>query len=60
MQRLIISAESRRNMIIRELQVHRQNALARKGGSAIIDAEPADRRDRQRLAMPFDDERSKA
>ncbi|MGP0088738.1 MAG: hypothetical protein ACLPKB_02060 [Xanthobacteraceae bacterium] len=41
MQRLIISAESRRNMIIRELQVHRESALARKACSAIIDAEPA-------------------
>jgi hypothetical protein len=60
MQRLIISAESRRNMLIRELHLHRESALGRKARSEIIDAEPADVDDRQRLAMPFDDERSKA
>jgi hypothetical protein len=44
MQRLIISAESRRNMIVRELHAHRESAPARKAGGAIIDAEPADAR----------------
>jgi len=60
MQRLIISAESRRNMIIRELHVHRESALARKARSEIIDGEPANPRDRQRLTLQSDDERSKA
>jgi len=47
-------------MIIRELRAHREGALARKARSEIIDGEPANPRDRQRLTLQSDDERSKA
>jgi hypothetical protein len=47
MQRLIISAESRRNMIMRELHVYRESSLAKKARHEIIDAEPTHLRDRQ-------------
>jgi len=59
-KRLIISAEGRRNMIIRELRAHREGVLARKARSEIIDAEPAHPRDRQRLTVQSDDERAQA
>jgi hypothetical protein len=60
MQRLIISAESRRHTIIRELQLHRESAPARKARNEIIDAEPASPRDRPRLTMQSDDEQAEA
>jgi hypothetical protein len=60
LQRLIVSAEGRRNMIIRELRAHRESALARKARNEIIDAEPANPRERQRLTAQSDDERAKA
>jgi hypothetical protein len=60
MQRLIISAEGRRHTIIRELQLHRESAPARKARNEIIDAEPANPRDRPRLTMQSDDEQAEA
>jgi hypothetical protein len=40
-QRMLASAESRRNAVMRELQVYRESSLSKKARNEIIDAEPA-------------------
>jgi hypothetical protein len=44
MQRLIISAERRRSLTMRELQLYRETCVAKKARNEIIDAEPANLR----------------